>query len=143
MDIYYSKDKKTCCSNNSNNLIEIIEKIARTQRDVCSTCGDCVSCDNCFCNALYNTIPIRLTYCCSGNTVEGVIGLAGATTAFFRVECITNNRFVKLRLLSVTTVEGEIVVTGTNYTMVVDMECIGTIQCFEPVNIAGCTVTGT
>lgn len=136
MEVYYSKDKKPCCN---NNLVEIVETIARTQRDVCMTCNDCVGCDACLFRSLFNTIPIRLTYCCSGNPVEGVIGVGGVTTAFFRVECITNDRFVKLRLLSVTIVEGEIVVTGTNYTMVIDLECIGAIQCFEPVNITGCT----
>ena len=138
MEVYYSKDKKTCCT---NNIVEIIETIARSQRNVCNTCGDCVSCDGLFCNALYNTIPIRLTHCCSGAPVEGLIGPAGATTAFFRVECITCQRYVKLRLLSVTIVDEAVVVTGTNYTMVVDLDCIGTVQCFEPVNILGCTPT--
>ena len=136
MEVYYSKEKKTCCT---NNIIEIIEQIARNQRSVCNTCGDCVSCDSCFCNAMFNTIPIRLTLCCSGNPVEGLIGAAGAATSFFRVECITCQRYVKLRLLSVTIVDEAVVVTGTNYTMVVDLECVGSIQCFEPTNIAGCT----
>ena len=138
MEVYYSKDKKTCCT---NNIVEIIETIARNQRSVCNTCGDCVSCDGCFCNALFNTIPIRLTHCCSGAPIEGLIGAGGLTTAFFRVECITCQRYVKLRLLSVTLVDGVLVVTGTNYTMVIDLDCVGTVQCFEPVNILGCTPT--
>lgn len=140
MDIYYSKDKKTCCT---NNLVEIIERISRSQRDICSACGDCVSCDTCFCNALFNTIPIRLNHCCSGNPIEGFIGAGGAATTYFRIECITNNRFVKLRLLNATLVEGVVVLAGTNYTMVVDLDCVGTIQCFEPINITGCTPVGT
>ena len=137
MEVYYSKDKKPCC--NTNNIVEIVERIAKSQRDVCSTCVDCVSCDGCFYNALFNTIPIRLTLCCSGNLVEGVIGAGGAPTTYFRIECITNNRYVKLRLLSATVVDGVVVLAGTNYTMVVDLECVGSIQCFEPINILGCT----
>ena len=132
MDTYYSKDKKPSCN---NNIVEIVEKIARTQRDLCPTCVEAVSCDMCLYNSLYNTIPIRLTSCCSGAAFEGIIGVGGPSTSYFRVECISNGQFVKLRLLSVTSVEGEIVVAGTNYTMVVDLECVGTIQCFEPINI--------
>ena len=140
MEVYYSKDKKPCCN---NTIVEIVERIARTQRDVCSTCVDCVSCDACLYNSMYNTIPVRLTFCCSGNPVEGVIGAGGATTSYFRVECITEERFVKLRLLSASVVGEVVVLTGTNYTMVVDLECVGTIQCFEPINILGCTQTTT
>ena len=138
MEVYYSKDKKPCCN---NTIVEIVERITRSQRDVCSTCVDCVSCDSCFCNALFNTIPIRLTQCCSGNPIEGVIGAGGAPTTYFRVECLTDYRYVKLRLLSATVVEGVVVLAGTNYTMVVDLECVGSIQCFEPINILGCTST--
>ena len=140
MDTYYSKDRKTNCSN--NNIVDIIESIARNQRSTCNTCNDCVSCDSCFCNSLYNTIPIRLTTCC-GEAISGVIGAGGASTTYFRVECITGQRYVKLRLLSATVVEGVVVLAGTNYTMVIDLECVGTIQCFEPINILGCTTTTT
>ena len=139
MEVYYSKDRKSCCSN-SNSIVEIIENIAKTQRSVCNTCVDCVSCDACF-SSLFNTIPIRLTTCCDAAAIGGLIGIGGVTTTYFRVECISERRYVKLRLLSVTTVDEEIVVTGTNYTMVVDLECVGSIQCFEPVNILGCTTT--
>ena len=138
MEVYYSKDKKPCCN---NNIVEIVERIVRQQRDVCSTCVDCVSCDACFYNALFNTVPVRLTYCCGGGPVEGVIGAGGAPTTYFRIECITGERYVKLRLLSATVVEGVVVLAGTNYTLVLDLECIGSIQCFEPINILGCTAT--
>ena len=138
MDVYYSKDRKTNCTTNS--IVEIIEAIARNQRSTCNTCNDCVSCDSCFCNSLYNTIPVRLTSCC-GDVVGGVIGVGGATTNYFRIECITGQRYVKLRLLNATVVDGVVVLVGTNYTMVVDLECIGSIQCFEPINILGCTTT--
>ena len=133
MEVYSSKDKRPCCT---NTIVEIIENIARTQRNVCNTCEECVGCDVCF--SRFNTIPIRLTTCC-GNVVGGVIGAGGITTNYFRVECINHQRFVKLRLLTITTVDEEIVVEGTNYTMVVDLECIGNIQCFEAVNVLGCT----
>ena len=136
MDVYSSKDKKPCCT---NTIAEIIESISRNQRSVCNTCGDCVGCDGYLCNNFYNTIPVRLTYCCGGEAVGGLIGAGGITTNYFRIECVTYERFVKLRLLSVTNVDGEIVVAGTNYTMVVEIDCIGSIQCFEPVNITGCT----
>lgn len=139
MEVFYSKDKKCCCS--SNNIVEIIERIAKTQRSVCQTCADCVSCDTCFSNALFNTIPVRFTTCCNGNPVEGLIGAGGNTTTYFRIECIDNARFVKLRLLSATLVDDDVVLAGTNYTIVIDAERIGSIQCFEPVNILGCTTT--
>ena len=154
MEVFYSKDKKCNCVNTIENtglnnvenhrvdnyIADIVGSILRSQRSVCDTCNDCVSCDGYFCNALFNTIPVRLIYC-GGNPVGGLIGLGGVTTSYFRIECLTHHRFVKLRLLSVTTVDGEIVVTGTNYTMVVDLDCICSIQCFEPANIEGCTST--
>ena len=90
---------------------------------------------SCFYNSAFNTIPIRLTTCCSGTPIEAVIGAGGPLTSYFRVESICNNRYVKLRLLSATVVEGVVVLAGTNYTIVVDLECIGSIQCFEPINI--------
>lgn len=136
MEVYCSKEKKPQCA---NTILEIVETIARSQRNVCSTCADCVSCDGYFCNALYNTIPVRLTTCCDNQAIGGVIGVGGVTTNYFRIECITHQRYIKLRLLSATVVDGVVTITGTNYTMVVDLDCVGTIQCFEPVNIAGCT----
>ena len=136
MEVYYSKDKKTC---STNSILETVEMITRNQRSTCSTCANCVSCNGCF----FNTIPIRLTHCCNGTAVSGLVGAGGVSTEYFRIECITCERFIKLRLLTVTSVEGEIVVTGTNYTMVVDLDCVGAIQCFEPVNILGCTAPTT
>ena len=139
MEVYYSRDRKNTCANSCvNSIVEIIESIAKSQRNVCSTCAECVSCDACF-NALYNTIPIRLATCCDGTAINGLIGAGGASTSYFRVECITDKRYVKLRLLSVTADGDAIVIAGTNYTMVVDLECVGSIQCFEPVNILPCT----
>jgi hypothetical protein len=129
MEVYYSKDKKNCCT---NSIGEIIEKIAKTQRDVCNTCANLVTCDACFFSSQFNTIPIRLTLCCSGAPVEAVIGAGGTITTYFRVECVTNERFVKLRLLSI---DAEGTLIGTNYTIVLDLECVGYIQCFEPINI--------
>jgi hypothetical protein len=129
MDTYYSKDKKPSCN---NNISEIIERIAKNQRDICSNCIDTVSCDNC---GFFNTIPIRLSTCCSGVAVEAVVGVGGPSTSYFRVESICNDRYVKLRLLTTTEVGEEVVLTATNYTVVIDLECIGSIQCFEPINL--------
>jgi hypothetical protein len=129
MEVYYSKDKKNCCT---NSIGEIIEKIAKTQIDVCNTCANLVTCDACFFGSQFNTIPIKLTLCCSGAPVEAVIGAGGTITTYFRVECVTNERFVKLRLLSI---DAEGALIGTNYTIVLDLECVGSIQCFEPINI--------
>lgn len=137
MDVYYSKDKKPC---GINTIAEIIEKIAHSQRDICSTCVETVGCNVCFFNSQFNTIPIRLTYCCGGNPVEGIVGVGGPATTYFRVECISDERYVKLRLLTATAVGEEVVLTGTNYTIVVDLDCVRTIQCFEPVNITAAPV---
>ena len=154
MEVFYSKDKKNNCINTientggntiencriSNYMADIIESILRSQRSVCNTCGDCVSCDGYFCNSLFNTVPIRLINC-GGEAIGGLIGAGGVTTTYFRIECLTHKRFVKLRLLSVAAVDEVITITGTNYTMVVDLDCVCSIQCFEPVNILGCTAT--
>lgn len=134
MEVYYSKDKKNCCT---NSIVEIIERIAKSQRDVCNTCANLVTCDTCFFNTQFNTIPIRLMSCCNPAPIEGVIGAGGPTTTYFRVECITNDRFVKLRLLSI---DAEGALIGTNYTIVLDLECVGSIQCFEPINIVATPV---
>ncbi len=122
-------------SNDCNYIKESVIKIDKLQKEImCNTFGTCVSCDTSLLTYANNTIPVRFTTCCGG-VVEGIIGVDGATTSFFRIESVRCQRFVTLRLLEL---DGDTLV-GTNYTMILDLECVCTIQCFEPTNVEVCT----
>lgn len=120
-----------------NYVKESVIKIDRLQKEIMSnTIGTCVSCDTTLLTYANNTIPVRFTSCC-GNVVEAIIGADGATTSFFRIESIRCQRFVTLRLLELEGTE----LVGTNYTMILDLDCVGSVQCFEPTNVEVCTAS--
>ncbi|MGM9969838.1 MAG: hypothetical protein ACI35S_05520 [Anaeroplasma sp.] len=126
-----------------NYIKETISKIDKMQKEIVSdTSYRCISCNSSLFSNLYNTIPISLYTCC-GNSITGLIGAGGDETQYFRVESIRCGRFVTLRLLEATTVEDVTTLTGTDYTLIVDLDCIGRIQCFNPINVEVCTASDT
>ena len=119
-----------------NYIKETIMKIDKLQKEaIADNQYYCVSCQTSLMSATNNTIPV-LFNSCNGNELTGSIGL-GATTKYFRIESIRCGQYVTLRLLEPI---GETpTLTGTNYTMTVDLDCIKCIQCLEPISIEVCT----
>lgn len=126
-----------------NYIKESVFKIDRLQKDVqkAEAVGRCVSCETSLFSSINNTIPVSFNIgCCN---VTGKIGLEGTETSFLRIESVRCNRFATCRLLSVTT-EGETTtVTGTNYTIIIDLDRVTAMQCFSPVNVELCNQTTT
>ena len=133
-------DTTTC---DCNYIKESVFKIDKLQKDVqmAEAVGSCVSCETSLFSSINNTIPVTFNDGCC--TIAGKIGLNGNDTSVLRIESVRCNRFVTARLLSVTT-EGETTtVTGTNYTMIIDLDKVTAMQCFSPVNVELCNQTTT
>ena len=133
----FNNDSCSC-----NYIKETVMKIDKLQKDVISDTSFCVSCETSLYNSVNNTIPLRLTYC-GGTVLEATIGMNGDVTTYFRVESVRCGQYATLRLLSVVGVGDEAVVTGTSYTITIDLDCIGAIQCFEPTTVEICTASTT
>lgn len=118
-----------------NYIKETICKIDKIQKEVISdSVGRCITCETSLFTSANNTIPVSL-YRCNGDQVTANIGTTTTTTTLFRIEAIRCNRFVTLRLLE----NVETGLTGTEYTTILDLDCIGQIQCFEPITVTECT----
>ena len=119
---------------NCNYIKETVNRIDKIQKRVISdtTTLTCVSCETSLFTSANNTIPVRFTTCC-GNPITAVTATDGTTTEYFRIESVRCNRYVTVRLLDPTAT------TATLYTMIIDLDCIGTIQCFEPITVEVCT----
>lgn len=122
-----------------NTILDNIKRIDKSQkRAVIEQTNTCISCENSLLTTAFNTIPLTFTTCC-GNRITGLIDLTGTTTIFFRVEAVRCNRYITVRLLEETTVGDVTTLIETPFTMVIDLECVGSIQCFAPITIALCT----
>ena len=120
-----------------NYIKETVYKIDKLQKDVVSdTLGRCISCETSLFTSLNNTIPVSFYTCC-GNPVTGRVGATETTTTFFRIEAIRCNRFVTLRMLTSTTDA----LTATDYTLILDLDCVSSIQCYEPITVDVCSQT--
>lgn len=119
-------------NNNNNNahgytIGDILKRLDKMQREaMINTAAD--GCENCRLASMYNTKPINLYTKC--RQITATIGVDGETTALFRVEAVRDDETVVLRLLQNT--DGAIVCTS--YTIIVNINCICYIQCFEPIN---------
>ena len=124
-----------------NYILDSIKKIDKMQKEIIceeKTNNRCIMCDKALFTNLYNTIPVALYTCC-GNEVTGLLGVGGDTTSYFRIESIRCNRYVTLMLLNQTTTNDVTTLTGSEFTITIDINCIGRIQCFAPINIETCT----
>ena len=128
-----------------NVIKDTICKIDKLQKDaVANTLSDrCITCETSLFTNAYNTIPITLNTCC-GNMITGRYNLDGNPSQYFRVENIRCKRFVTLRILALENTNEDPNqpnqnLYGTNYTMIVDLDCVGSVQCFEPINVEICS----
>lgn len=124
--------------NDGNYIVEAVKSIDRLQKErYINKCSGCITCENAFLQNTFNTIPISL-YCCGGGrflvatTPDGEI-----TTGLFRVECVRNDRYATLRLI---TVAGA-TFTCLDQTVTVDLESFNGIECFSPIICPSCNVT--
>ena len=122
-----------------NTILENIKRIDKAQkRAIIEQTNTCITCETSLLTTAFNTIPLTFTTCC-GNRLTGLIDLVGTTTIFFRVEAVRCNRYITVRLLEETTVGDVPTLIETPFTMVIDLECVGSIQCFAPISITLCT----
>jgi hypothetical protein len=117
-----------------NTIKETVIKIDRLQKAVVTnTAGTCVTCETSLLSS-NNTIPVSFTTCC-GNRICGLIGTTGATTCFYRIESVRCGKYVTVRLLETTGGALE----ATPYTMIIDLDCVAMLQCFEAISIVVCS----
>lgn len=122
-----------------NTILDNIKRIDKAQkRAVIEETNTCITCETSLLTTAYNTIPLTFTTCC-GNRITGLIDLEGTTTVFFRIEAVRCNRYVTVRLLEEITVDEVPTLIETPFTMVIDLDCVGSIQCFAPISITLCT----
>ena len=128
MTCFDTRNNNTNTNNtNGTTIADLLRRLDKMQRDaVIQTNADV--CENCMLTAMYNTKPISIYSGC--NKLTTPIGVDGTTTDLFRVEAVRGNDTVVLRLLQNT--NGTI--TCTTYTVIVKIDCICCVQCFEPIN---------
>ena len=119
-----------------NTIRDTVINIDKLQKAVVTNnVGTCVTCETSLLSS-NNTIPVSFTTCC-GNRICGLIGTTSETTCFYRIESIRCGRYVTVRLLS----ESEGTLEATPYTMIIDLDCVGVLQCFEAITIAVCSLS--
>lgn len=122
-----------------NYIKETVIKIDKLQKEVV-TIGEtrCISCDASLFTSANNTIPVSFTTKC-GNLFTGLTDTTGVTTSFFRIESIRCNRYVTVRMLIVGTEDPENpTLTASTRTMILDLNEVAGIQCYEPITVEVC-----
>lgn len=118
----------------SNFIVETVKHIDKIQKEiVVSNTTSCITCETSLVTQANNTIPVSF-YLCNGEPLETIVGLGPERTQFYRIECLRDHRFVTLRLI---TLQAE-TLTCTNQTCILDLDCVCTIQCFQPINCDEC-----
>ena len=133
----YDRTFEQCNDQTSNYIYELIKKIDKIQKSVINVDENiCIGCEMALLASAANTVPISIyTDCCSAFTA--VLDLTGATTNVFRIESIKCDRYVTLRLLEITT-DDPAVNAATTRTIVLDIENIRGLQCYEPITVEPC-----
>lgn len=121
---------------NCNYIISTVSRIDKLQKEIGQEESVCGACDTSLITRAFNTIPVSFRSCC-GTGIVANLDLTGAVTEFFRIESIRDQRFVTLRLLEATTGE-ETTLTGTTYTCIIDLNCVGSMQCYDAINVEPC-----
>ncbi len=117
-----------------NYIKDTIMKIDKLQKEaILDDSQACIGCQRSLLAATYNTIPV-IFRCCS-DVFVGDIGTTGNVTRYFRIESVRCGQYVTVRLLELS----NNTLVGTDYTMTIDIDCIKTIQCLEPISVAVCT----
>lgn len=110
-----------------NNIVGLLKRIDQMQKEALINNANAL-CESCLMSAMYNTKPLSIYI---NNTLFTVnVGLSNETTSYFRVEEVRGNDTVVLRLL----ILDNGTLSCTNYTVVVSINCICCLQCYNPIN---------
>lgn len=132
--------KNTTNTTQTNYIIETVRNIDRMQREVVSETG-CTNCNDLLVSpaTLYNTKPVIFRFG-NGEAFTAVAGVDGAETTIFRIQEVRGTVAV-LRLLTFDATTGEY--TCTNFTVLLDLSCICSLQCLAPTNCPCCANAAT
>ena len=128
--------KNTALTNNY--IIETVRNIDRMQKEVSKETG-CTGCNDLLISqtTLFNTKPVIFRF---GNG-EAFTALAGTEeTNTFRIQDLKGS-IVILRLLTLNAETGEY--TCTNNTVLLDLNCVCSLQCLAPINCPCCANAAT
>ena len=122
-------------------IADILKKIIMLQKQDFDSCCH-TGCDKPFlgpvCNAIcYNTRPIMLFNCCTGNPWSFPFTIDGVTnqSTVFRIECL-DDCCATCRILYFSDTENNYV--GTNEFFTIDLNCVGAIKCLADTFIELC-----
>jgi len=121
--------------NNNDFIKETIKEIDKLQKEVLTE-HNCIGCQGALVRKAFNTKPVSFV-CCSGEEFKAQIGAGGKKTEVFRIEEVRGD-FVILRLIEIGEENGEKCAHCTNFTCILDLDCITALQCFEPINCRRC-----
>lgn len=135
-----TQDTKTTknTTQTTNYIIETVRNIDRMQKEISRETG-CTGCNDLLVSqtTIYNTKPVIFRF---GNG-ETFTALAGTEeTSLFRIQELKGN-IVILRLLTFNATTEEY--TCTNNTVLLDLNCVCSLQCLAPINCPCCANAAT
>lgn len=125
---------QTTCPTTRGFIYETLCKIDQMQKAATIQTA-CEGCEGSLISAFYNTKPIVI-YLRGGAKLTVDVPETTTTTTVFRIENIKNDCVI-LRL--VTTNETTQALECTNYTCILTIECICSLQCLAPICCDPCT----
>ena len=135
-----TRTTKTNTVAQTNYIIETVKNIDRMQREVARETG-CTSCNDLLVSTatLFNTKPVIFRFA-NGETFTATVGTDGVETNLFRIQEVRDT-VVVLRLLTLDAETGEY--TCTNNTVLLNLNCICSLQCLAPINCPCCNNAAT
>lgn len=110
-------------------ILDTIRRIDELQREsVKEKESDCIGCGGPLIAKIFDTKPVAFTLCCD-ETFSAYLGLSNEKTDLFRIEKVMPD-CVLLRLLC----RESGAIRCTKHTVILRLDCICAIQCFEPIN---------
>lgn len=110
-------------------ILDTIRQIDALQKEtIKEKRTDCVGCGGPLIAKIFDTKPVAFTLCCD-EKFSAYLGLSCEKTDLFRIEQVMKD-CVLLRLLK----RESGCVRCTKHTVILRLDCICAIQCFEPIN---------
>ena len=123
--------------NNQNNnpgvttIADLLRQIERIQQE--ATRNSLGGCETCMIAQVFNTKPVAV-YTCNGRLTVPTDADETEFANLFRIEDVRGDDTVLLRLI--TNTDGTL--TCTAQTIVIRIDCICSLQCFDPINCPTC-----
>lgn len=123
----------TVSTQTRNFIYETVKRIDQIQKEVLLE-NNCIGCEGSLFSRLYNTKPVSFMIC-NGERFTAQLGplATDPTTTFFRIQELKGNTVI-LQLIDYTTDTP----TCTNYTAILDLDCVCGLQCFSPITCTLC-----